>query len=52
MSAFYANPRSARNHLVPPAQPYQDLIDRILYHLAGLTEGEWRGLEERLAGML
>jgi hypothetical protein len=45
-------PRSARSALAPAAQPYQDLIDRILYALAGLSEPEWRGLEERLRGML
>lgn len=44
--------RSARSALAPAAQPYQDLIDRILYRLAGLSESEWRGLEERLSTML
>jgi hypothetical protein len=34
------------------AQAYQDLIDRLLYAMAGLTEEEARGLEERLARML
>lgn len=44
--------RSERSRLAPAAQPYQDLIDRILYALAGLSEPEWRGLEERLKTML
>lgn len=44
--------RTARSALAPAAQPYQDLIDRILYALAGLSEPEWRGLEERLSTML
>jgi hypothetical protein len=44
--------RTDRSHLAPAAQPYQDLIDRILYTLAGLSEPEWRGLEGRLAQML
>ena len=38
--------------LAPPAHPLQDLIDRILYALAGLTATEAAGLEQRLAGML
>ena len=44
--------RAARSALAPAAQPYQDVIDRILYHLAGLSEPDWRGLEDRLARML
>jgi hypothetical protein len=44
--------RSERSALAPDAQPYQDLIDHILYRLAGLTDAEARGLEERLATML
>lgn len=44
--------RSARSALAPEAQPYQDLIDRILYRMAGLTEDEATGLEERLGEML
>jgi hypothetical protein len=44
--------RTERSHLAPAAQPYQDMIDRILYALAGLTETEWRGMEERLKTML
>ena len=38
--------------LAPAAQPYQDLIDRILYTLAGLSEADWQGLEKRLVNML
>lgn len=44
--------RTQRSSLAPEAQPLQDLIDRILYALAGLTEEEARGLEERLSRML
>jgi len=44
--------RAERWALAPAAQPYQDLIDRILYTLAGLSGPEWRGLEDRLARML
>ncbi len=44
--------RSDRSALDPKAQPYQDLIDRMLYRMAGLTEEEAAGLEERLARML
>jgi hypothetical protein len=41
-----------RSALAPEAQPYQDLIDRILFRLAGLTDEEVQGLEKRLEGML
>ena len=44
--------RSERSALCQEAQPYQDLIDRLLYAMAGLSEEEARGLEERLARML
>jgi hypothetical protein len=44
--------RSERSALCAEAQPYQDLIDRLLYAMAGLSEGEAGGLEERLARML
>lgn len=44
--------RSDRSALALAAQPYQELIDRIFYQLAGLSEADWRGLEERLAKML
>ena len=44
--------RSDRSALAPEAQPLQDLLDRIIYRMAGLTDDEVRGLEERLARML
>ena len=44
--------RAERSALAPEAQPYQDLIDRILYRMAGLTDAEAQGLEKRLEGML
>ena len=37
--------------LDPHAQPYQDFIDRLFYAMAGISDGEARGLEERLARM-
>jgi hypothetical protein len=45
-------PRAARSALDPAAQPFQDFVDRLLYALAGLTDDEVRGLEDRLARML
>ncbi|MFH1749140.1 MAG: DNA methyltransferase [Planctomycetota bacterium] len=44
--------RTQRSHLADAAQPLQDLIDRILYALAGLTPAEITGLEDRLTRML
>jgi type I restriction-modification system DNA methylase subunit len=44
--------RSERSALCAEAQPYQDLIDRLLYAMAGLSDEEAHGLEERLARML
>lgn len=44
--------RNERSHLDPRARPYQDLIDRILYALAGISEEESKALEQRLAKML
>ena len=41
-----------RGALDPRAQPFQDLIDRILYRLAGLSDAEAAGLESRLGRML
>jgi hypothetical protein len=35
-----------------PQEPDQDLIDRVFYALASLSEPDWRGLESRLARML
>ncbi|HWE95247.1 MAG TPA: Eco57I restriction-modification methylase domain-containing protein [Tepidisphaeraceae bacterium] len=44
--------RSDRSALAPAAQPYQDLIDRLFYAMAGMTDAEARSLEQRLAQML
>jgi hypothetical protein len=44
--------RSDRSALVPEAQPYQDLIDRILFTMAGLDDSEIAALEQRLESML
>lgn len=44
--------RTERSALASAAQPFQDLIDRLLYAMAGLTPSEIAGLEERLARML
>jgi hypothetical protein len=44
--------RTDRSALAPAAQPLQDLIDRLLYAMAGLTATESAGLETRLAAML
>jgi hypothetical protein len=44
--------RTERSALAPETQPYQDLIDRILYRMAGLTDAEAQGLEKRLENML
>jgi hypothetical protein len=44
--------RAERSALAPESQPYQDLIDWILYCMAGLTDAEAQGLEKRLEGML
>jgi hypothetical protein len=44
--------RSDRSALAPDAQPYQDLIDKLFYRMAGLTDAEARGLEDRLSRML
>jgi hypothetical protein len=44
--------RNERSALAPAAQPLQDLIDRILYRMAGLTDDEATGLQDRLAKML
>ncbi|MGH6821812.1 MAG: hypothetical protein ACREDU_13265, partial [Methylocella sp.] len=45
-------PRSARSALDPKAQPYQDLIDRLFYAMAALTETEASAIEDRLSRML
>ena len=44
--------RAERSRLSEAAQPYQDLIDRHVYAMAGLTDDEARRREERLAEML
>lgn len=44
--------RAERSALSPEAQPYQDLIDRLFYAMAGLTDDEAKGLEARLSTML
>jgi hypothetical protein len=44
--------RTDRSALAPEAQPYQDLIDQLFYRMAGLTDDEIRGLEERYSRML
>jgi hypothetical protein len=44
--------RAERSALDPEAQPFQDLIDQLFYKMAGLTDDEIVGLEERLANML
>jgi hypothetical protein len=44
--------RAERSALDPAAQPYQDLIDQLFYGMAGLTDDEVKGLEERYARML
>lgn len=44
--------RAARSALAPAAQPYQDLIDRLFFAMAGLTDAEAAALEERLTTML
>jgi type I restriction-modification system DNA methylase subunit len=44
--------RSERSRLAPAAQPYQDLLDRLFFAMAGLTDAEGQALEERLSQML
>ena len=44
--------RGERSALAPAAHPFQDLIDRLLYAMAGLTPDESASLEARLAQML
>lgn len=44
--------RTDRSALAPAAQPLQDLIDRLLYAMAGLTAAESARLEAGLAHML
>jgi hypothetical protein len=44
--------RADRSALDPVAQPLQDLLDDIVFRLAGLTDVESEGLERRLSEML
>jgi hypothetical protein len=44
--------RRDRSLLDPLAQCYQDVLDRLFYRLAGLSDEEAAGLESRLARML
>jgi hypothetical protein len=44
--------RTERSALASEAQPYQDLHDRILYRLTGLSGAETQALEKRLEAML
>lgn len=44
--------RHQRSQLASEAQPYQDLIDLLLYKMAGLAEVECKALEQRLDRML
>lgn len=44
--------RHDRAHLSPDAQPYQNAIDLILFRMAGLSERDIAGIEDRLARML
>lgn len=44
--------RASRSALAPEAQPFQDLIDRLLFAMAGLTAEESAAIEERLGQML
>ena len=44
--------RADRSTLASEAQPYQELIDRLVYTMADLKEDEIVGLQERLEEML
>ena len=44
--------RAERSALNVRARPYQELIDAIIFRLAGLTDAEAEGLEQRLSKML
>jgi type I restriction-modification system DNA methylase subunit len=44
--------RRERSAVAEEAQPYQNFIDSILFTMAGITEAEARGLDDRLAGMM
>ena len=44
--------RSERSTLQLQSQPLQDLLDHMIYRMAGLNDADIAGLEERLARML
>jgi hypothetical protein len=44
--------RTARSALAPAAQPLQDLLDRIIFRMAGLSDDEAVWLQQRLQRML
>jgi hypothetical protein len=44
--------RADRSALAPDARPYQDLIDKLFFRMAGLSDTEEKGLEDRLSRML
>jgi hypothetical protein len=44
--------RTERSALALAAQPLQDLLDRIIFRMAGLSDEEAIGLEQRLSLML
>jgi hypothetical protein len=44
--------RTERSSLDPASQPFQDLIDRLLYDMAGLQASEVKALDLRLGLML
>ena len=44
--------RAERSALASKAQPLQDLLDHMIYRMAGLADDDIAGLEERLARML
>ena len=47
-----ANARTDSLALEPKAQLLQDLLDHMIYRMAGLTDADIAGLESRLARML
>ena len=44
--------RTDRSALSVEAQPYQDFIDRLFFKMAGLSDDDIAGLEQRLGTML
>lgn len=44
--------RRDRSALDPKGQKYQDLIDKLFYRIAGMTDAEASGMESRLAKMI